>query len=182
MAATYFTNPKRDDRLAQLWEELRTDPVPLQPAGKHPRTLAAPVLVSLDEPFSFPAVDKPEGEIRSWRVDLAKLFHSLLEPEVPAPAEVPVVEAIAEGEALPATMAAAHEASLSLSTPFHWEPKPAWTSGPARATAAFTNTSHPPRFAAKPKIPIRPLHKQPFYKRFLFYLRRWLIRDSGKPA
>jgi len=35
----------------------------------------------------------------------------------------------------------------------------------------------PLRFAARPKIPIRPLHKQPFFLRILFYLRRWLRKS-----
>lgn len=73
-------------------------------------------------------------------------------------------------------MAAAHEASLALSNPFHWEPKPSWTAAPARSNHQFSNAVHPQRFAQRPKIPMRPLHKQPFYQRFFFYLRCWLSR------
>jgi hypothetical protein len=183
MAATFFTSPKTNDRLTQLWEELRADPVPLQPPTKQGRTAGVPVVLRHEELLPFMPTDYPKPENRSWRVDLVKLFHSLLEPEV---AESPLpsgVEAISEGDTSPeASMAAAHEASLALSTPFHWDPKPAWIDSPARPNYQFSNTIHPPRFAPRPKIPIRPLHKQPFYQRFFFYLRRWLSRDSGKIA
>jgi hypothetical protein len=183
MAATFFTSPKTNDRLAQLWEELRADAVPLQPAIKQARTVGAPVVLRQDELLPFIATDYPRPENRSWRVDLARLFHSLLEPKVTESPLPSGAETISEGEASPeASMAAAHEASLALSTPFHWDPKPAWIESPARSYHQFSNTIHPPRFAPRPKIPVRPLHKQPFYRRFFFYLRRWLSRDSGKIA
>ena len=179
MAATFLNTPKTNDRLAQLWEELRADPVPLQPVTKQGRRAGAPVLQRQDELLPFMAFDDPKPESRSWRVNLATLFHSLLEPEVAEPPPASAVEAISEGEAsTEPSMAAAHEASLALSNPFHWEPKPSWTAAPARSNHQFSNTVHPQRFAPRPKIPLRPLHKQPFYQRFFFYLRCWLSRPK----
>jgi hypothetical protein len=177
MAAIFLSTPKANDRLAQLWEELRADPVPLQPVARQARTVQAPVLVRQDEPLPHTAIDGPRPGNRSWKVDLAALIHSLLEPQVPEPPPASAVEAIPEVEA-PAevSMAAAHEASLALFTPFRWDPKPAWTDPPARPNHALSNTVHPQRFTPRPKIPLCPLHKQPFYKRFFFYLRRALNR------
>ena len=181
MAATYFTSPKSNDRLTQLWEDLLADPVPLQPVTKQRSTAGSPVLLRQDELVPFMRTDKSEPISRRWRVDLAKLFHSLLEPEVPEYHLTSAGEAISEGEAFSEmSLDAAHEASLSLSSPFHWEPKPAWIQAPTQFQPAFSNTTDPRRFKPRPKIPVRPLHKQPFYRRFLFYLRRWLKRNSSK--
>jgi hypothetical protein len=127
MAATYFTNPKRGDRLAQLWEDLLADPVPLQPAAKQRKMDETPVLRRLDEPVPFLRTDDPRPMSRGWRVDFAKLFLSLLEPVASSSPRPSAADAISEGEASSdLSIEAAHEASLSYSTPFHWEPKPAW--------------------------------------------------------
>jgi hypothetical protein len=179
MAATYFTSTKRDDRLAQLWQELLADPVPLQPAAEMRRPLGEPVGVGQHEPVSLMAAADARPVSRGWRVDLAKLFHSLLEPEVAEPPFPSAVGAISEAEAFPEmSIEAAHEASLSYSTPFRWEPKPDWINPPARPVPPFSSTTDVRRFAPWPKIPLRPLHKQPFYKRFFFYLHRWLSRQK----
>jgi hypothetical protein len=74
----------------------------------------------------------------------------------------------------------AHEESLSISSPFRWEPKPAWVNAPVPSTAPLSSLVDPRRFAAMPKIPLRPLHKQPFYSRFFFYLRHWRSRNISK--
>lgn len=179
MAATFLTTPKTSDRLAQLWEELRADPVPFQPVTKPGRTVDAPVLLRQDALLPRMAIDDPRPENRSWRVDLARLFQSLWEPAVAESDPASAVEAISEGEApQEVSMAAAHEAVLALSTPFRWEPRPAWIAAPAPPNHQSPNTVHPQHFVARPKIPLRPLHKRPFYKRLFFYLRRWLNRPQ----
>jgi hypothetical protein len=131
------------------------------------------------EPVLFTGTKKPESVSRSWRVDLAKLFHNLLgDVESPRPS---AGEAISEGEVfLDMSLKAAHEEVLSWSSPFRWEPKPAWINAPVQSNPPFSNMTHPRSFAPRPKIPMRPLHKQPFYRRFFFYLRRWLSRNSRK--
>lgn len=175
MAATFLNTPKTNDRLAQLWEELRADPVPIRTVTKQDRTVGKPVLQSQDEPLPFMSIDDPGPANRNMKVDLATWFHSLLEPQVAESPAASAVEAMSEGAASPeASIASAHEASLALSNPFHWEPKPSWTAAPARSNQQFSNMAHPQRFAPRPKIPKRPLHKQPFYRRFFFYLRHWI--------
>jgi hypothetical protein len=118
---------------------------------------------------------------RNWRVDLAKLFHNLLE-EVASP-RPSADEAISEGEVFSdISLQVAHEEILAWSSPFRWEPKPAWINAPGQSNPPFSNMTDPRSFAPRPKIPIRPLHKQPFYKRIFFYLRRWLSGNSTKTA
>jgi hypothetical protein len=114
----------------------------------------------------------------TWKVDLTTLFHSLLEPQVLESPTPSAGEEIFEGKAFPEpSLDAAHEASLAVTSPFHWEPKPAWVNRPGHFTPAFVNPADPQRFVPRPKIPLRPLHKQPFYRRFFFYLRHWLDRS-----
>ena len=215
MPATILTTPKRNDRLAQLWDDLLADPVAPQPATKQGRKVDArfesnyvaspslspgwelPSLLSVPEigvmersyvvleeaermePALFTGTDQPEPVSRSWRAELAKLFHYLLEDvESTQPS---ADEAISEGEVVSdMSLEAAHKEILSLSSPFRWEPKPAWINAPVQSNPPFTNMTDPRLFAPRPKIPLRPLHKQPFYRRFFFYLRRWLSRSSGK--
>jgi hypothetical protein len=166
MATAYLTNPKSNDRLAQLWEDLLADAEPPEPPVTQARLNGVPVLLRQEEPVR-----------RSWKVDLGTLFGSLLEPEVLEPPLPSAGEAVFEVEAFSgASMDAAHESALAISSPFHWEPKPAWINIPGHSTPAFINPADPRRFAPKPKIPLRPLHKQPFYRRFFFYLSHWLNR------
>jgi len=176
MATTILTTPKSDARLTQLWDDLLADPVPPHPAAKGWRA-AGPRFEMNREPIPFLGMDELKPTSRPWRVDLAKLFHSLLETvdaEFPSPAPG---EAISEADRFsnPAAVAA-HEAALTLSSPFHWEPKPAWINAPVQSQPPFTKVTDPRLFAPRPRIPLRPLHKQPFYRRFFFYLRRWLSR------
>lgn len=167
MTTAYFTSPKRNDRLAQLWEDLLAEDVPPHPTTTQRRTVGEAVVLRQDEPMS-----------RSRRVNLATLVHSLLEPEVAESPLPSAVEAISEEEAFSERpLEAAHEAILAISFPFHWEPKPAWINITGHSTPAFLNPADPRRFVPRPKIPIRPLHKQPFYIRFFFYLSRWLRRS-----
>ena len=176
MAATFFTSPKSTDRLAQLWEALRADPVPPHPIAKGRMTAGKGFEMNM-EPVLFPGMDKREPLGRRWKADLAKLFHSLLET---VDAESPSPDNSISEKAFPeSSMEAAHEAALSLSSPFHWEPKPTWVSAPVPSSPPFAKITDPRQFAPRPKIPLRPLHKQPFYRRFFFYLRRWLNRPRS---
>jgi len=173
MATTIFTSPKNDDRLAQLWEDLLNDPVPPHPLAKAWRTVGARFERSR-EPVLLAETEQPRSMSRRWRVDFVKLFHSLLETvevESASPNEVIAEDAFSE-----LSLEAAHEASLALASPFHWEPKPAWISAPVSSNPPFARITDPHQFAPRPKIPLRPLHKQPFYRRFFFYLRGWLSR------
>lgn len=215
MPDTTLTTPKRNDRLAQLWNDLLADPVAPYPAAMHGRTVDArfdrnymaslslasdwerPSILNAPEtnmtrrsyavleeaeqlePVLLTGTDRAEPMSRSWRVELAKLFHYLFENvESAQPA---ADEAISEGEVFSdRSLEAAHAEILSLSSPFRWEPKPAWINAPVQSNLPISNMTDPRCFAARPKIPIRPLHKQPFYRRFFFYLRRWLSRNSRK--
>jgi hypothetical protein len=60
------------------------------------------------------------------------------------------------------------------------EPKPAWTKASAQINPPSVGTGETRRLLYKPKIPLRPLHKQPFYRRIFFYLRNWLSRSLRK--
>ncbi|HSJ85617.1 MAG TPA: hypothetical protein VK909_00285 [Anaerolineales bacterium] len=178
MVATNFTTPKNNDRLTQLWEDLLAEPVPPHPAAKEWKAAGACFEMN-SESVLFLGIDELKSTSRPWRVDLAKMFHSLLETvdaELPSPAPG---EVISEADGFSNTSAvAAHEAALALSSPFHWEPKPAWINAPVRSGSSTLNPAGPQRFVARPKIPLRPLHKQPLYMRILFCLRRWLSRKS----
>jgi hypothetical protein len=164
MLDTIFTTPKGNDRLARLWVDLLADPVPPDPAAAQPRKVVArfemdelqeperrrPVLLSQDE--------RAKRVSRGWRVNLATWLHRLVELE-------------------DAVSPSADEAGLSIPSPFRWEPKPGSISVPVRSGHPFSKATDARRSAPRPKIPIRPLHKQPFYSRFYFYLRRWLNRS-----
>jgi hypothetical protein len=167
MATPSLTSPKPNDRLAELWADLLADPVPPKPVTTPQKSVTATVLLKQNETMRS-----------NWKVDLKTLFQSLLEPEVLEPPMPCTGEETFEGEAFsePA-LDAAHEVSLSVTSPFHWEPKPAWITRPDHFTPAFVNPADPQRFTPRPKIPLRPLHKQPFYSRFFFYLRHWLNRS-----
>ena len=194
---TILATLERNDRLVQLWKDLLADSVAPDPAARQGRTggshygmneeatlllgpdRARPSLLSLEtalespglqdaewtEPVPFTGTVKTGLASRGWMVDLATWFHSLAEVEDAGPADPSEEEAVSEDEA------------HSLSSPFRWEPKPAWINAPVQSDPPFTNMADPRRFAARPKIPIRPLHKQPFYMRILFYLRRWLRKS-----
>jgi hypothetical protein len=133
------------------------------------------LLLRHDEPVPLPGTDAADPASHPWRDSINKLLHSLVEPaddDAPPP---PAEEAPSEGEASPGeSMAAAHEESLSFSSPFHWDPKPAWLDVPAPTKPPLPAPVDARHLAFKPKIPIRPLHKQPLYRRIFFYLHRWL--------
>jgi hypothetical protein len=62
------------------------------------------------------------------------------------------------------------------------KPRPAWVNAPVPPNPPNPNTADTRHFVYRPKIPIRPLHKQPFYRRVFFYLRGWLSRIFRKTA
>lgn len=130
-----------------------------------------PILMGQNESDAYTTTDEPEAVSSLWRESLEKLLHDLVEP----------VHADAEDEASSdLSIEAAHEESLSFSSPFHWEPKPGWVKPPIQSNSQHMNRTNPHYFMSKPRIPIHPLHKQPFYRRFFFYVRRWLSRGSRK--
>jgi hypothetical protein len=140
-----------------------------------------PIRLGNDEPTRFTPPDETEMTRVSWGASLENLFHGLVEVENPEPAALFVEETIAESEALPdMTVAAAHEETLAFSSPFRWEPKPAWVNPPSQSTPPVGKLADPRQFVARPRIPRRPLHKQPFYRRFFFYLQHWLSKSSGR--
>jgi len=59
-------------------------------------------------------------------------------------------------------------------------PKPAWVKAPVQPPPPHPNTADRQRLVYRPGIPHRPLHKQRFYQRILFYLRGWLRRKFRK--
>jgi hypothetical protein len=132
-----------------------------------------PVLLRQDEPDPFTTTNETEGVRSPWRESLEKLLHGLVEPFRPE------VEDEREASA-DMSIEAAHEESLSFSSPFRWEPKPAWVQPRIQSNSQYVNRTNPRYFISRPKIPIRPLHRQPFFKRLFFYLRRWLSRSSRK--
>lgn len=62
------------------------------------------------------------------------------------------------------------------------EPRPAWVNAPVQPNPPVPNPADTRHLVYRPKIPIRPLHKQPFYRRVFFYLRGWLSRAFRKIA
>ena len=62
------------------------------------------------------------------------------------------------------------------------EPRPAWVNAPVQPNSPVPNIADTRRLVYRTKIPIRPLHKQPFYRRVFFYLRGWLSRAFRKIA
>ena len=156
MQDTILTTPKRNARLAQLWDDLLADPVSPRPAAKQGMTVDArfernyaaslplasdregPYMLSEPEtmrdgtglcrleeaermePVHFNGTDISEPVSRSWRVDLAKLFHNLLE-------NVEFLDLLSmrqfRGGRFQTCSKAADEEILSLSSPFRWEPK-----------------------------------------------------------
>ena len=154
MRDTVFPTPKMNERLARLWDGLLAEPVPPHPAYTQQRTVVLLQQTDHSEPV-LPHRDEP-GRL-SWSDGLARWFQD-------------IVELQEGGAALPSDDEANSEPS-----PFRWEPKRGAMIVTGRSTAPFSHTNDARPFAPRrPQIPIRPLHKQPFYRRFFFYLRRWL--------
>jgi hypothetical protein len=58
------------------------------------------------------------------------------------------------------------------------EPRPAWLNAPVQPRPVPAEEAR--RLSNRSTFPIRPLHKQPFYRRIFFYLRGWLTRTFRK--
>jgi hypothetical protein len=141
------------------------------------------LLVSNDQPDPFTPTDAAEPVSNPWSDSLDRLLHGLEELANHEPSALPVEETTPETEAFSDTsIETTHEESLSFSSPFRWEPKPAWLDVPVPQKHPSPDTVDARRFAYKPRIPIRPLHKQPLYRRIFFYLRGWLSRTFRKAA
>jgi hypothetical protein len=157
---------KQTSRLSKLWDDLLSDPVPPRPS-----------LPGNYEPDHFSDATKPGHSL--WKNSLETFFHTLIELETAEPSRLSIEQPNSEREVFSdISLETAHEKSLSMISPFRWEPKPAWINAPLQQKPPISNPAVPQRSAARPKIPLRPLHKQPFYKRFFFYLRRWLSRPK----
>src|SRR5512143_1180541 len=110
MATPSLTSSRPNDRLAQLWEDLRAEAVPPKPVVTQ-RNMVASVPLIQNQPIHH-----------RWKVDLSTLFHSLLEPEALEPSLPSAGEEFSQAELfLERSVDAAHEASLAVSSPFHWE-------------------------------------------------------------
>lgn len=202
MQDTLNKTRKKKDRLAEMWEDLLANPVAPEPPGKERMTLEAsleadhPVAyrfapdLQLPPLFGLPQTE-PEVSIvaavepvrNTWTNSLKNFFGTIVEPAnaEPVPISLGVTDLAGEASS-PMTLEAAHEESLSFSTPFRWDPKPAWIHAPVQSNHQSPGAADVQRLAFKPKIPLRPLHKQRFYRRFFFYLRGWLSRRFGQTA
>jgi hypothetical protein len=134
-----------------------------------------------DEPEPLTPTDAAGPVISHWRDSLDLLIHSLEELVNHEPTDLPAEEANTETETYSGPpLEAAGQGSSSFSSPFRWEPKPAWLDVPSQPKPLSPNPAdtRPPVYISR--IPIRPLHKKPFYQRVLFYLRGWLRRIFEK--
>jgi hypothetical protein len=129
------------------------------------------------EPFTTTPTDAAESTSRAWRESVERLFHGLVELENAESSSSSPEEADSEsGAPSDQTLERAHEESLSFSSPFRWEPKPAWIDVPVQSQSPYPNAANTGSRVYRPRIPVRPLHKQPFYRRLFFYLGSWLSR------
>ena len=141
------------------------------------------LLVSSDQPDPSPPTDAAEPVSEDWRGSFDRLLHGLEELATTEPSVSSAEEITFEREAFPdVAIEAAHEESLSFSSPFRWDPKPAWLDVPNSPKHLVPEAEAARRLVYSPKIPIRPLHKQPMYRRLFFYLRGWLGRIFRKAA
>jgi hypothetical protein len=133
-----------------------------------------------DEASFFPSMGAAEPESQPWRTSFDSLLHSLEELENN---ELSGEEVTAEVAAsFDESMEAVHEESLSFSSPFRWDPKPAWIDPPSEPKHTVPEAAAERRLVYIPKIPRRPLHKKPLYQRIFYYLRRWLSSLMRKTA
>jgi hypothetical protein len=165
MPDTVFPTPKMNARLARLWQVLLADSVP-----PHPATTAGKRATFLQgAELREPVLPNQEERVRhNWRAVLARWLQDLAEPE--------------DGGSAPPSAGEEN----SEPSPFRWEPQRAGLNIPGRSIPPRSKVSDVRRFTPRRlQIPIRPLHKQPFYRRFLFYLRRWLsssVWQESDPA
>jgi hypothetical protein len=140
------------------------------------------LLVSDDQPDPFPPTDAAEPS-EDWRNSFDSLLHGLEELASTEPFVSFTEDTTSEREVFPeVAIEAVHEESLSFSSPFRRDPKPAWVAVPIPPKHPVSEAEAARRLVYRPKIPIRPLHKQPMYQRLFFYLRGWLGRIFRKEA
>jgi hypothetical protein len=142
-----------------------------------------PVLPGGDEPTLFlsDSVKETRTESSGRRDSFEALFDGRVDSEPAEPPSLSVDEAGSGRTTFPdVSVESAHVESLSFSSPFRWDPKPAWINPPSQPQPPVSNLVDPRQFVCRPRIPIRPLHKQPFYRRLFFYLCRWLGGSPGK--
>ena len=119
----------------------------------------------------------------AWKDSLERLLNSLTELEDHGRSALSVEEASSETEASSdVPVEAGPEESVTFSSPFRWEPKPAWVDVRVQPQMPYRSAANTGSRIYSSKIPFRPLHKQPFYRRFFFYLRGWLSRIFRKTA
>ncbi|HET9587497.1 MAG TPA: hypothetical protein VFO91_01800, partial [Anaerolineales bacterium] len=154
---------KTKDRLFKLWDHLLSDLVAPDPLAEELTTLGGlegrspGFLTFIPEPERPPHLSRPE------------------------PSPLPAEEATAESEAFPdLPLEAAGPESGSFSSPFRWDPKPAWAAVPSESKPRFPRADNTGTRVYVSKIPFRPLHRQPIHRRIFFYLQSWLSRMFGK--
>lgn len=133
------------------------------------------VALNNQEPGSFTSTGAAEPVITPWRDSLDKLLHSLEELVNDRPHALSAEEQNFESEEVAGipTKADDPEAGPTFS-PFRWDPKPAWLDVPIQPKPSSPRAMEAEHLVFRSKIPMRPLHKQRFYRRFFYYLRGWL--------
>lgn len=141
------------------------------------------LLLSNYEADRFTTTDAAEPGSNTWRDSLESLFHSLVQLESTEQSPLSVEELNSESEAFSdVSVEASREESVSFSSPFRWEPKPAWIDTSAQSQPPYPNAANTGSRVYRSKLSMRPLHKQPFYRRLFFYMSRWLSRIFRKTA
>jgi hypothetical protein len=154
-----------------------------------------PLLLSNYEPDLFTTQSELTVLVsEEGRVDPERVSNRQAEPEDAEPAALSVStglvsagsvstgsvstgEANSESEASsPLPFEAAHTEFSFFSPTLGLDPRPAWVKAPLQPDPALPATADPRRLVYRPKFPLRPLHKRPFYQRLFFYLRGWLSR------
>ena len=139
------------------------------------------LLLSNNESDAFIPTDAAEPVSTPWRDTLDTLLHGLEKLVNGEPSALSMEEANTETEASSdPSLEAASQESGSIASPFRWEPKPAWINAPSPSKPPFPRAANTGPRVYIPKIPMRPLHKQPIYRRVFFYLRGWLSRGFRK--
>jgi hypothetical protein len=134
-----------------------------------------------DEPDPLTPADTAEPLRHDWQDSFDRLLQSVEELVNGEPATLPAEEEASEAEAVfDTSIETAHEEALSLSSPFRWEPKPSWIDVRKQPAPPLPSPAAPRPRVYTAKIPSRPLHKQPLYRRLFFYLRGWISRISRK--
>ena len=151
-------------------EEKRMESIQLsnyEPDRFTTRTEAA-VLISEDGRDHPEALSYRQGELEDAEPSALSVSTGETTSETEAPAYVPFEDAHAEFSFFSPT--------LGL------KPRPAWVNTPLQPSPPTPNTADTRRYVYRPRIPARPLHKRPFYRRVFFYLRGWLSRIFRKAA